>query len=190
MRRILRATTATIFAGAIVVAAGVAQAGTGQCYDQTGRPVGPTYNTDRPNVSFHRWVAGIGGRCRRIKKNYFGSSKRPYPQAYLNRGGARPRPRGPIYRGRAQLAGLRPNINPEYAARLVKGDYQSQGYDWVRVRNSGLIIYVRGRLWHYLQVRTSDGSRHKVALRQNRRGLYVALVNSGYGWNARRVIRK
>ncbi|MDH3233280.1 MAG: hypothetical protein OEQ29_07120 [Alphaproteobacteria bacterium] len=190
MCRILRAAAATTFAGAIVVSASLAQAGVGQCYDRQGRAIGPTYNTDHPNASFHKWVARRGGSCRRIGGSYFGSNKRPYPPAYLNPQSARAFPRhrnNPC--GRAQLAGLRPSIHPRDAVRLVERSYRRQGYGWVRVRDTGLVIYIRGRLWQYLRVRTSDGTRHKVALREGRGGRFVILENSGHGWDGKRVVR-
>jgi len=177
-----------ILAGAILFITGAAQAGTGQCYDPNGRPIGPTYNTDRPNVSFNQWVTRIGGQCRRIGDNFFGSNNRPYPQAYLNRGRVPPQPRGRGGCSRAELASLAPNINSNHAERLLRRDYRRQGHYRAFVRDSGLVIYVRGRLWHYFRVRTPDGIRHQVALRQNRRGDFVALVNSGSGWGRRRFI--
>jgi hypothetical protein len=182
---------------AVVMITGSAQAGTGQCYDRNGRPIGPTYNTDRPNASFNQWVARRGGGCRRIGDSFFGSNNRPYPEAYLNRGRARPGRRGRERPGRyggagcsrADLARMAPNIDQNRAERLVARHYRREGFGRVRARSRGLIIYARGRLWHYLRVRGAGGIRHQVALRQTRRGGYVALVNSGSGWSDRRRIR-
>jgi hypothetical protein len=179
---------ATILASAVVFVTGAAQAGTGQCYDRNGRPIGPTYNTDRPNASFNQWVARTGGQCRRVGDTFFGSNNRPYPEAYLNRGRMRPQRHGRAGCSRADLARLAPNIDRRHAERLVRRDFRRQGFYRARVRNSGLVIYVRGRLWQYLRVRTSDGARHQVALRQNRRGGYVALMNTGGGWGRRRYV--
>lgn len=198
MRKFLTTVVIIIFAGAVVMVTGAAQAGTGQCYDRNGRPIGPTYDTDKPNAAFSQWVTGRGGRCRRISDRFFGSNNRPYPQAYLNRGRGRsgsqgrgrPGRRGDIGCSRADLARLAPNINPNRAERLVARHYRREGLGQVRVRSRGLIIYVQGRLWHYLRVRGAGGIRHQVALRQTRQGGYIARVNSGSGWGARRLIRR
>ncbi len=48
---------------AAVLAAAPAMAGPGQCYDAYGRPVGPGYDTDRPNYAFIDSVVRRGGSC-------------------------------------------------------------------------------------------------------------------------------
>jgi len=190
MCRISRAAIAATFAGAIVVSAGLAQAGAGQCYDRSGRAIGPSYDTDHPNVGFQKWVTRIGGRCRRTGSTYFGSNKKPYPQAYLNpRGARRANRRQPVECAPGRLARRGPNIAPKQAERVVTNSFRRQGYGWARVRDAGLVIYVRGRLWRYLRVRTSGSSNKKVALRRTRHGRFVILENSGYGWDVRRVVR-
>jgi hypothetical protein len=189
MLRLLSTSVAIVLAGAVVLIAGAAQAGTGQCFDPNGRPIGPTYDTDRPDASFNQWVARIGGQCRRVSGGFFGSNNRPYPEAYLNRGRRQPPPRGGMGCSRDELARMVPSIDPNHAERVLERDYRRQGFGRVRVRDSGLVIFVHGRLWRYLLVRTSGGARQQVALRQGRRGDFVALVNSGGGWGARRFIR-
>ena len=63
MRKTVFAATVLGALGAALGAAGTANAGPGQCYDAYGRPVGPVYDTDRPNYSFINSVMRRGGNC-------------------------------------------------------------------------------------------------------------------------------
>ena len=94
MFRLVKFVGAVAIASGIALSSGTASAGTGQCYSNSGRPIGPTYDTDRPNTSFHRWVKYRGGYCRRIGNDFWGSNNRPYPRAYLawRQGGGYGRP--------------------------------------------------------------------------------------------------
>jgi hypothetical protein len=73
MRKILLAATVL----GTIAGAGAANAGPGQCYDGYGRPVGPVYDTDRPNYSFINSVIRRGGSCTGVvsepgRRNYYG----------------------------------------------------------------------------------------------------------------------
>jgi hypothetical protein len=68
-------------AAALVGALGFAApalAGYGHCYDAYGRPVGPAYDTDRPNYGFIQSVTRRGGSCTGVNTGY--------RQDYRNRG--------------------------------------------------------------------------------------------------------
>src|SRR3990170_906080 len=64
---------AATVAGALGLA-GPALAGPGQCYDHYGRPIGPVYDTDRPNYGFINSVIRNGGSCTGVLPDY-----NPYP---------------------------------------------------------------------------------------------------------------
>jgi len=69
-------------AAAVTLSAGLATpalAGPGQCYDAYGRPVGPVYDTDRPNYRFLDSVVRRGGTCT-------GMTQRPQGPRYRDRG--------------------------------------------------------------------------------------------------------
>jgi hypothetical protein len=73
--------------GALCFAA-PALASPGQCYDAYGRPVGPVYDTDRPNYRFINSVIRRGGSCTGVRSdydaspNYYYSPKRQYNRHY------------------------------------------------------------------------------------------------------------
>ena len=51
--------------------------GPGQCYDASGRQVGPTYDTDNPNYGFIQSVIRRGGSCTGVNPGY-GQERRRY----------------------------------------------------------------------------------------------------------------
>jgi hypothetical protein len=195
-------------AGAIaIVAASPALAGTGQCYDRSGRPIGPSYDTDRPNYDFNRWVSDIGGICRRIGKDFFGSNGRPYPREFTDymqggrRGGPRygGRPPGPPREGGA--AGPRPggppgpgygrhawSGNPGRVQQLLGYAYQRAGITRFFIRDTHRDIFIGNRVWRLFRVRY-PGNRDRVAVRLTRRGQYLALYDLGGGqWGRRQFL--
>lgn len=113
-------------------AAGSAIAGTGQCYDAYGRPVGPVYDTDRPNYAFLDAVVRRGGTCtgmsnppsRQRGRNYYDRDDHDgYRGRNRNRGYDRngrtytpPPPKMPV-------EGPSPGVNPSTG---VPNTYQSR----------------------------------------------------------------
>jgi len=83
-------------AGALFAAA-PAFAGPGQCYNAYGRPVGPVYDTDRPNYRFLNSVMRRGGTCtgnvsppnRPRYRGYEQPSRPYYYRGYRNHDGDR-----------------------------------------------------------------------------------------------------
>ncbi len=68
---------ATIVLGALGFAV-PASAGPGQCYDAYGRPIGPVYDTDRPNYGFINSVIRRGGSCTGVQPEYNPNRGRRY----------------------------------------------------------------------------------------------------------------
>lgn len=188
----------------VIIAAAPAMAGTGQCFDTSGRPVGPTYDTDHPNYNFNRWVSDIGGTCRRIGNDFFGSNGRPYPREFVDymRGGGQG---GPQYGGAppgppagGPPAGG-PPPGPGYGQQAWAGNsgrveqllgyaYQRAGIVRYFIRDTGRDIFIENRTWRLFRVRY-EGNRETVAVRLTRRGQYVALFNLGGGqWGRRQFL--
>lgn len=199
MFRLIKFVGAVAIASGIALSSGTASAGTGQCYDRHGRQVGPTYDTDHPNASFHRWLKYNGGYCRRIGNDFWGSNNRPYPRAYLawRSGGGYGRPRPgygrPGYGGPPPGYGRPGNGRPAYfragrASHLISRSYRQRGRAYVRVRDTGRRVYLNGRQWRVFRARFGNGARHRIAARRTGRGVYVALINRGRGWSERRVL--
>lgn len=73
------------FAAALAGTFGLAApalAGPGQCYDAYGRPIGPVYDTDRPNYSWINSVIRRGGSCTGVRPEYNPDSGYSYRHRY------------------------------------------------------------------------------------------------------------
>ncbi len=77
-----------LFAAALIGglgAAGSAIAGVGQCFDRFGNPVGPSYDTDRPNYGYINSVLARGGSCTGVNPGWgYGPHTRYYGYGYDN----------------------------------------------------------------------------------------------------------
>src|SRR5215510_25636 len=53
--------------GCAIALASPAAAAPGHCFSASGQPIGPVYDTERPDTAFITWVQARGGECRGLR---------------------------------------------------------------------------------------------------------------------------
>jgi hypothetical protein len=185
----MRIRTAALAAICTFAFAGTAAAGAGQCFYPGGQPVGPLYNTDRPNYGWIEWVQRQGGTCRGVstlEEQGLRTQARGYPPEFA--GGPNRGYRPPAYQ---PPPGYTPpgeawDGDSQRARYVVREWLAYTGRPYARVRDTGRVIYRHNRRWRIFFARWNDGGRLQVAARLMRsRGEYVAMRSyDGMNWTA------
>ena len=174
----MRPSISMLAIAAVVALPSLASAGTGQCYNKQGHPVGPTYDTDHPNYPFLEWVKRHGGECKRVgsSPNY----TRTYPQGYPHR---YPNGQPSFYANPHTPSNIDDFGEVLRADSLLKQHYTAQGHSNVSAVALNQYTSMDGRGWRIFRVFWVPSHFEYVAVRRNRAGMYVAKKNYGSRWS-------
>lgn len=186
-----------LFAGACMLAlATPAAAAPGHCFTADGRPVGPVYDTERPDTQFNTWVQAQGGECRALRADevtLHRGSPGEYPSEY-RRTEIRERPLEAVP-GAPRSVETRPALtwqgDPVVARRLIVTHYQPTAPN-VTVTDTGRIVALNdGSAWRIYETVYPNGSRRQVAVQMRADRQYVLMENSdGRSWSETVVLEE
>ncbi len=173
-----------LFAAAVACVPAAASAGTGQCYNRQGTPIGPTYDTDKPDYAYLKWVQDHGGKCVRVGStaapNY--STYQPaYPQ---HRPHYYPNGAPDFMTGPARPQGTDNQFSSPRANELIRQHYMGIGHATVSVSSEYRDVTIDGVGWRLFRVHWWPEHYEYVASRRNQNGMYLARKSfGGHGWS-------
>jgi hypothetical protein len=178
--------------GCVLAFAAPAMAAPGHCFGTNGQPIGPVYDTERPDTAFITWVQARGGECRALRADEVTLLRaRPgdYPTEYRRTEiQERPLDVAPGAPRSVPDAGPPPTLawqgDPMVARRLIVTHYQAAEPN-LTVSDTGRVVALQqGGAWRIYETVYPDGSRRQVAvqLRPDRQYVLMESVDGG-GWS-------
>jgi hypothetical protein len=177
--------------GCVLAFAAPAAAAPGHCFSANGQPIGPVYDTERPDTAFITWVQARGGECRGLRADEVTLLRgRPdeYPTEYRRTEiQERPLDAAPGAPRSAPDAAPPPTLawqgDPVVARRLIVTHYQTTAPN-LTVSDTGRVVTLQqGGAWRIYETVYPDGSRRQVAVQLRPDRQYVLMENvDGGGW--------
>jgi hypothetical protein len=179
-----------LLAGCAMALASPAAAAPGHCFTAAGAPIGPVYDTERPDTPFLTWVQARGGECRALRADevtLYRGRPNDYPMEFRRTEiQERPLDVAPGAPRSAPDAVPPPGMalnwqgDPALARRMIVMHYQATSPD-VRVTDTGRVVALsQGGAWRIYETITADGTRREVAVQLRSDKQYV-LMESGDG---------
>jgi hypothetical protein len=170
-----------------------AVAAPGHCFSASGQPIGPVYDTERPNTPFINWVQARGGECRALRADEVALHRgQPddYPTEFrrteiqerpidVSPGAPRSVPDSPPPPRLAWQG------DPVVARRLIVTHYQSAAPN-LTVTDTGRVVALTqgGGAWRIYDTVYPDGSRRQVAVQMRPDRQYVLMESAdGARWS-------
>jgi len=173
--------------GCAVALAAPAAAAPGHCFTASGQPIGPVFDTERPNTQFNTWVQERGGECRALRADevtlYRGGTE--YPSEYR----AQERPLDVSPGAPRSIETAPPTLawqgDPVVARRLIVTHYQSATPNLTVTDTGRVIALSQGGAWRIYETIYPDGSRRQVAvqMRPDRQYLLMESTDGGSRWS-------
>lgn len=178
-----------LLAGACTLAlTAPAAAAPGNCFTANGQPIGPVYDTERPDTQFNTWVQAQGGECRALRADevtlYRGRSA-DYPGEYRRSD----TPGRPL----EAVPGAPPSVeappavawegDPLVARRLIVTHYRTAAPDLTVTDTGRVVALSSGGAWRIYETVYSDGSRRQVAVQMRAPRQYILMESAdGRRW--------
>jgi hypothetical protein len=180
-----------LFAGACTLAlAAPAAAAPGHCFTADGRPIGPVFDTERPNTQFNTWVQAQGGECRGLRADevtLYRGRPGEYPPEY-RRTEIRERPLEAVPGAPRSVETAPPILawegDPSLARRLIVTHYQTATPN-LSVTDTGRVVALSGgNAWRIYETVYADGTRRHVAVQMRAPRQYVLMESAdGRRWS-------
>lgn len=177
-----------------------AAAAPGHCFTASGQPIGPVFDTERPDTAFVTWVQARGGECRALRADEVTlyRESREYPREYrrveverrpvdVAPGAPRSAPElPPPPTGTVMWEG-----DPAMAHRLIVTHYTAAGPVRTVVDTGQVIVLEPRGSWRIYETVHADGTRRRVAVQMRTEGRYVLMESrSGGGWSEAIVLQE
>lgn len=183
--------TLILLAGACTLAlAAPAVAAPGHCFTANGQPIGPVFDTERPDTQFNTWVQAQGGECRALRADevtlYRGRTGE-YPSEY-RRTEIRERPLEAVPGAPRSVETAPPTVawqgDPIVARRLIVTHYQTST-PALTVTDTGRVMALsNGGAWRIYETVYADGSRRQVAVQMRAPRQYLLMESAdGNRWS-------
>ncbi len=171
--------------GCTLALAAPAAAAPGHCFTASGQPIGPVYDTERPNTQFITWVQARGGECRALRADdvtLYRGQPDDYPTEFRRTqiqerpldtapGAPRSAPEAPLPPGGT----LTWQGDPLVVRRLIVTHYQSTVPN-LTVTDTGRVVTLQpGGAWRIYETVYPDGSRRQVAVQMRPDQQYVLM---------------
>lgn len=180
--------------GCALALASPAAAAPGHCFTAAGQPIGPVFDTERPNTGFINWVQAQGGECRALRAD----------EVTLYRG--QPGEYPPEFRRAEDMQQTPPDVapgaprsappvppppgsittwqdDPVVVRRLIITRYQTNAPNLTVTDTGRVIAPAQGGAWRIYQIDYPDGSRRQVAVQVRPDRQYVLMESAdGTRW--------
>jgi hypothetical protein len=179
--------------GCVLAFAAPAISAPGHCFSANGQPIGPVYDTERPDTAFITWVQARGGECRGLRADEVTLLRgRPadYPTEYRRTEiQERPLDASPGAPRSVPQAAPPPPLawqgDPVVARRLIVTHYQATEPN-LTVTDTGRVVTLQrdGSAWRIYETVYPDGSRRQVAVQERADRQYVLMESvDGGSWS-------
>jgi hypothetical protein len=180
--------------GCAIAFAAPAAAAPGHCFSASGQPIGPVYDTERPDTAFITWVQARGGECRALRADevtLYRGQPTEYPSEFRRTEIIQERPLDASPGAPRSVPDLPPpprltwQGDPVVARRLIVTHYRSAAPD-ISVTDTGRVVALsQGGAWRIYETVYPDGSRRQVAvqMRPDRQYLLMESTDGGSRWS-------
>ncbi len=180
-----------LLAGACTLAlAAPATAAPGHCFNANGQPIGPVYDTERPDTQFNTWVQAQGGECRALRAEevtLYRGRPADYPSEY-RRTEIRERPLEAVPGAPRSVETAPPAVawegDPVVARRMIVTHYQSSTPNLTVTDTGRVVALSNGGAWRIYETVYADGSRRQVAVQMHAPRQYLLMESAdGSRWS-------
>lgn len=178
-------------AGACALAlASPAVAAPGNCFNADGQPIGPVYDTERPDTQFNTWVQAQGGECRALRAEevtLYRGRPADYPSGY-RRTEIRERPLEAVPGAPRSAETAPPAVawegDPIEARRLIVMHYQAATPNLTVADTGRVVALTNNGAWRIYETVYADGSRRQVAVQMRAPRQYLLMESAdGSRWS-------
>ncbi len=178
--------------GCALALAAPAAAAPGHCFSASGQPIGPVYDTERPNTQFITWVQARGGECRALRADevtLYRGQPDDYPTEFRRTEiQERPLDASPGAPRTLREAAPPPSLawqgDPTLVRRLIVTHYHSTAPNLTVTDTGRVVALSQGGAWRIYETVYPDGSRRQVAVQMRPDRQYVLMESTdGARWS-------
>ena len=180
-----------LIAGTCALAlAAPAAAAPGHCFTASGQPIGPVYDTERPDTAFNTWVQARGGECRALRADevtLYRGRPSGYPSEY-RRTDVPERPLEAVPGAPRSVETAPPTLawqgDPTVARRLIVTHFHATAPNLTVTDTGRVVALSNGSAWRIYETVYPDGSRRQVAVQMRADRQYVLMESTdGRSWS-------